>query len=284
MIVDCHTHIWPDPAALGKGAGEYLLRQAGQADLIAEPHAHLAAAACTDCSFVLGFRSRLLDAEIPNTYIADYVRQHPGKLLGLAGLDPFAPDADSALAMADEDEAFCGVTLSPAACGFHPADSRVWNVYDRCCQRGLVVMVHQGVGLSAATRIEFARPHLWDEVLREYPQLPVIIAHMGYPWLDETIALLGKHPNVYADAAGLIRRPWYAYNALVRAYQFGVADKLLFGSDFPFLTAEEAIQAAYRINEAAHGTAMPIIPRETIREMVERDTLSLLGIAPEAER
>jgi len=264
MIVDCHTHIWQSPGQLGSGAAEYLMRQGGDAELVATGEEHAAAAACVDCSFVLGFRSRLLGAEIPNEHLADYAARHPGRVLALAGVDPLAADVDETLALAERDATFCGVVLSPAGCGFHPADTRLWKVYERCLERSLVVMVHQGLTLAAATRIEFARPHLWDEVLREFADLRLVIAQMGYPWLDETIVLLSKHPNVFADIAGLIRRPWYAYNALIRAHQFGVADKLLFGSDFPFLTAEEAIESAYRINEAAHGTAMPVVPRETM--------------------
>jgi len=38
--------------------------------------------------------------------------------------------------------------------------------------------------------------------------------------VDETIVMLGKHPNVFADVSGLLRRPWQAYNALVSAYQY----------------------------------------------------------------
>ena len=54
---------------------------------------------------------------------------------------------------------------------------------------------------------------------------------------DETIYMLGKHPNVFADVSGLLSRPWQAYNALVSCYQADVIDKLLFGSDFPYTNA-----------------------------------------------
>ena len=60
--------------------------------------------------------------------------------------------------------------------------------------------------------------------------------------------------------------------------QFQVIDKLLFGSDFPFTTAGECIETLYTINQIAMGTNMPTVPRESLRQIVERDVLGLLGI------
>jgi len=56
-------------------------------------------------------------------------------------------------------------------------------------------------------------------------------------------------------------------------------DKLLFGSGFPYARASEAIEALYSINHICHGTNLPTIPREHLRGIVERDAVSVLGIA-----
>jgi hypothetical protein len=57
-----------------------------------------------------------------------------------------------------------------------------------------------------------------------------------------------------------------------------VIEKLLFGSDFPYRNAAECIEALYNINQIAHGTNLPLVPRESLRGIVERDSLSLLGL------
>ena len=75
-----------------------------------------------------------------------------------------------------------------------------------------------------------------------------------------------------------MHQPWEAYQALLGAYQFGVMDKLLFGSGFPSATASQCIEELYSINHMVHGTNLPAIPREQLRGIVERDTLTLLGI------
>jgi predicted TIM-barrel fold metal-dependent hydrolase len=111
-----------------------------------------------------------------------------------------------------------------------------------------------------------------------FPKLRLIIAQLGQPWIEETICLLGKHANVFADVSGLLSRPWQAYNALVSAYQYQVIDKLLFGSNFPYNNAEQCIEALYSINQFAQGTNLPLVPRESLRGIVEREALGLLGL------
>ena len=96
--------------------------------------------------------------------------------------------------------------------------------------------------------------------------------------VEESIIMLGKHRHVFADVSGLLSRPWQAYNALVSAYQAGVIEKLLFGSDFPYTNATECIEGLYSINQMAQGTNLPVVPREMLRGIVERDALGLLGL------
>ena len=77
----------------------------------------------------------------------------------------------------------------------------------------------------------------------------------------------------------MLARPWQAYNALVLAHQSQVIEKLLFGSDFPYTTVTECIESLYSLNQVAQGTNLPVIPREALRGIVERDALGLLGLA-----
>ncbi len=284
MIIDCHTHIWQSPEQLGDGALLELskpsitpgqrLRLLPQADTAN----HLLAAEPADRTFVLGFRSRHLNAAIPNDYIADYCREHADRMIGFAGIDPTEPDALDQVSHVTRELHLKGLTICPAAQDFHPCDTRAMAVYEKATALHLPVIFYPGTHLSPKTKMEYARPYLLDEVARSFPNLKMVISHMGYPWVDETIVLLGKHQNIYSDVAALLRRPWVAYDALVRAHQFQTIDKLLFGSDFPFTTAGECIETLYSINQMAMGTQMPTVPREQLRGIVERDVLSLLGI------
>lgn len=293
MIVDCHTHIWQSPDQLGQvDLGEQSRLQKSRVPRIAptgrtiwrtipaaDPEHHWAQTGMVDKSIVLGFKSRYLRAEIPNKLVADYVSRDPQKLIGFAGIDPTEREAVLDLRIAKNELRLRGVTLSPASQDFHPTDSRAMSLYAEAETLGMPILVHPVGHFTEQSKLEFARPYLMDEVARSFPRLRIVIAQLGQPWIDETIVLLGKHPNVYADVSGLLGRPWQAYNALVTAHQYGVIDKLLFGSDFPYTSATECIEALYSLNQIAQGSQLPVVPREALRGIVERDTLTLLGLS-----
>jgi predicted TIM-barrel fold metal-dependent hydrolase len=276
MIIDCHTHTCSDPSNLASHAGDgqgpsgYSAGKAGTAD-------HALASQCVTQTLVLGCCGANL-AQGSNESLAKYVGRNADRMIGIAGIDPTAGGAIAqASAWLDRKE-FAGLAISPAGCGFHPADSRAMKLYELAQRRGAPVFFHHDINSSAGGKMEYARPVLLDEIAREFPALTLVVPALGYPWTDECIVLIGKNPRVYADIAGLMRRPWPAYSALLSAYQFGVMDKLLFGSDFPFATAAETIEAVYRLNEITQGTHLPVVPREALRQMVQRDALACLGI------
>jgi predicted TIM-barrel fold metal-dependent hydrolase len=286
MIVDCHTRIWANREQLGRY--HPLPDNRGRSDTPtpwpnADVERHLDAAEPVDKTIVLGFRSRYLGAHVPNDFVAGYVRQHPDALVGFAGVDPTSPaDALREITYAHGELGMRGVTISPAAQAFHPASTAAMKLYAEADRLGMPVFIEQGVLTTPDAKMEFARPFLLDEVAREFPTLRLIISQLGYPWVDETIVLLGKHPNVFGDVGGLLHNPWQAYNALLAAYQANVMDALLFGSNFPFTSAAACIEILYTINQFCHGTNLPTIPREQLRRIVQRDALALLGIAAPA--
>ncbi len=282
MIIDCHTHIWESAKQLGRERGLFSHRLRGQSSSHvpkATPRDHFQASEPTDKTFVFALRSYYLEAEVSNDYVADYVRQHKDRMVGFACIDPTRPrEAIQELRRAREELGLQGVMVWPAAQDFHPAATSAMRVYTEVARLRMPLMFHEDSQAAPPSKMEYARPALIDEVAREFADLRIIISQFGYPWTEETIVLLAKHRNVFTDISGLPRHPWHAYNALLSAYQAGVMDGLLFGSNFPFSTAAESIESLYSINQFCHGTNLPTIPREQLRQIVERDALGLLGI------
>ena len=289
MIVDCYTHTWESPAQIGGDSRDDGRRRPilpelsdGNPGSIAK---HLAATEPVDATIVVGFKSKYLGAEIPNEHLATYVRSHSDRLIGFAGIDPSEPrDAIREMRHAREDLGMPGIAVAPAAQGFHPSDSQAMRVYTEAAALGMPILFHTGVRITSATMLEYALPVLLDEIARELPDLKIIIAHMGWPWVNETVLLLAKHANVFAEISWLLHEPWQAYQAMLAAYQYGVTDKLFFGSGFPYLSASCGIEALYSVNHLVHGTNLPTIPREQLRGIVERDVLSALGIPKTGEQ
>lgn len=278
MIVDVHTRIWDTAAALGKGA-ELLQRR--RVEPWVRPDAsqasHEEAMEPVHVSIVHGHESRHLEASIPMERVAEYVAARPERTLGFAGIDPCRGKADKALEQA-LSLGLVGVTVNPAAQGFHPTASCAMRLYEACEARGVPIFFDSLSLHARDAKLEFAQPYLVDEVARSFPKLKIVLAGLGQPFLEQGLAMIGKHPTVYADLGDLILHPWRVYNALLLAYQHGVIGQLLFGSNFPFCTPEKAIVTIYSVNTFPQGTHLPSIPREQLRSVVERDALDCLGL------
>jgi predicted TIM-barrel fold metal-dependent hydrolase len=140
------------------------------------------------------------------------------------------------------------------------------------------MLIHQGTTFCANVSLEIANPIQLQPLALEFPRLRMVVAHMGHPWIAETMVLVRKNRNVYSDISALYYRPWQFYNALVTAMEYGVLDRLLLGSDYPFTTPASTIEALSKLNQMVEGTNLPRIPESAVEAMIHRDTLELLGI------
>lgn len=278
MIVDVHTRVWESSEQLGQ-AVESLRRRRDEPwnRPCASVDEHDAAMEPVANAVILGFESQLLGASIPHEKVAEYVARDPARYLGFAGIDPTAGHCEQSLERAI-NLGLTGVVISPGAQGVHPSDTRAMALYEACQEKRLPVLVESGATLARASHMEFSLPYQLDEVARTFPELRIVLSSLGHPWIEQGLALIAKHPTVYADLSELIGRPWQLYNALVLAHQHGVMNQLVFGSNFPFCTPEKAIVTIYSVNTHVQGTHMPTVPREQLRSIVERDTLSCLGL------
>jgi len=152
------------------------------------------------------------------------------------------------------------------------------RLYESACQLKMPVFFHNAGDLSAAAVLDYARPYLLDEVAREFPELKIVIGSMGNPFLEQTLSMLAKHKNVYADLTIKTTSVWQTYNTVLATHERGVMDKLIFGSGFPASGADQCIEILLGFNKLLGDTNLPAVPRGAIRNIIERDSLALLGI------
>ena len=101
---------------------------------------------------------------------------------------------------------------------------------------------------------------------------------MGLPFVKETILLVDKHENVYADLAVNTQRPWEVYNLVLACHEAGIMDKLIFGSGYPRCDPGECAEMLLGFNKLIANASLPNVHREKIRGIIERDIISALGI------
>ena len=95
----------------------------------------------------------------------------------------------------------------PAVVLRHAIDDRVlYPVYAKADELGLQVAVHTGINYTVSYPIRNDQPLQVDQVACDFPGLVLIACHAGWPWVTEMVAVLRKHPNVYAEFGGLAPR------------------------------------------------------------------------------
>jgi predicted TIM-barrel fold metal-dependent hydrolase len=60
--------------------------------------------------------------------------------------------------------------------------------------------------------------------------------------------------------------------------EYGVWNKILFGTDYPFTTVNATIEGLRNLNKMTNGTGLPKLNEKAIEEMIYRDTLTILGL------
>jgi len=170
------------------------------------------------------------------------------------------------------------VTISPADQGCRATHERCLDAMARCAEHGMPVLIANPSLNNPGSRLEFARPDTLDEGAGSIDGLTLILGDLGAGWMDEAFTMAAKHPRVFVEISGVVNRPWALYNALVAANERGVIQKLLFGSGYPAECPSRAIERIYTINSQRAGSAMPMIPREYLRQIIERDALACLGL------
>lgn len=279
MIIDTHTHFWHVPENWAPEAeAEYRRLYGVRAKPSIEPHEYLQAVEPASRAIVVAFAAPASGINVPNEQIAALVRQAPDKLIGYASVDPNLPDCVRQLTHAVKHLGLRGVKLGPIYQHFNPVDRQHFELYRTIEELGVPVLWHQGTTWIQHSPLKYANPVLLDEVAQEFPRIKMVLAHLGHPWYQEAAAVLRRQPNLYADISGLAGRPWQFYQAMLSAIEYGVADKLIFGSDYPFYTIEETISKLKGLNSLVSGTGLPRIPDSLFDEIIERDSLGLLGL------
>jgi predicted TIM-barrel fold metal-dependent hydrolase len=213
-----------------------------------------------------------------NDATAEFVADDPVHRIGFLSVRPDDSDPLAEIDRCVAELGLRGIKLAPNYQHFDPLGDAALRVYDYAEAHRLPIIFHQGTSPLRSAPLRYTHPLAMDEVAIRFPGLRVVMAHLGHPWQADTIAVIRKHPHVYADVSAGFVRPWSFYNAMRLATEWGVLDKLLFGSDYPIFTPAEVAAGLRSVNDPVDGTRLPRVPLDKMEEIVARDTLALLGL------
>jgi len=241
IAVDCHVHLFPDElfAAIGGWFADvgWRLPYRCRADAVLE----------TLAGFGVEKFWALLYAHKPdisrglNEFMAATMRRHP-PVVGFFTVHPADRDPLAEARHAVEKLGLKGMKLHAEVQKLVLDDPRLDGVFDLLCERGLPCVLHAANDPYPVTIDRLDIRHLAAR-LRRNPDLKVVVGHLGSPQTRQCLALMTDYPHLYLETSftnipnvSVVRNPAPAELA-------PYADRLLFGSDFPYITFPYARQA-----------------------------------------
>ncbi len=232
-IVDFHTHIYPDEVAekvlsnLEKHYGVERKAEATLAGLLSSMQK-----AGVEQSVVLPVATRPEHLS-NNLWYAELRKKSMGKIIPFGS---YHPEASLEVVEAFSEMGLSGLKIQPNAWKMEPSDPRLFPLYKKAQEMGLIIVFHAG-DEEGGKAGEFSHPSMFVPVLKKFPGLIVVLAHLGgYRRWSETDALL-SFPQVFFDTS-------YTLHILGRDKFLSLVEKIgeervLFGTDFPFRDQKE---------------------------------------------
>jgi hypothetical protein len=177
---------------------------------------------------------------LTNEWVAEAMRQFPGRILGIAGVDAKRLDSvKDDLVYAVRELGLLGANLDAFQVNAAPDDPQFDRVYQACTELGIPVIITLGAmpGIAAELR---CWPLCLDRVALRHPTLKIVACHGGWPFVTEMIAVAWRNPNVYFDNSFYHFAP--GANLLVEAANQFIGWKMVYASAYPFAPLEQTLE------------------------------------------
>ena len=192
-----------------------------------------------------------------NEHVIELVSSYPKSFEGvLASLDTGAADLNAVARYAEElarNPKVVGFKFHPPDQGFYPNDKKYYDIWEVLQAGGKPVMFHIGFTVLGADTdggsgigLDYGRPIHLDIVAKDFPRMKILAAHPGWPWVEETIGVVTHKKNVFVDTSGYLAEQ--LPEIFVKAIGGRLQDKTLFGTDFPYVDLEKALNSFDKLN------------------------------------
>ncbi|MFM0210731.1 amidohydrolase family protein [Paraburkholderia sediminicola] len=201
------------------------------------------------CLVALDLETTVATPPCTNEYVHGMWQRHPDRIIQCWGaVEPAKGEvAIRQVKKAVTELGFMGFHFHPIMQHFAVNDRRYYPLFEEIAHLGAAVMIDVGTtGMGAGmaggmgARIRHAHPGAIDDLAADFPNLKIVMAHPGWPWVDETTAVALHKGNVYWEMSGWA--PKYFPGNLKVDIRGRLQDKIMFGSDYPSLPYERILR------------------------------------------
>jgi predicted TIM-barrel fold metal-dependent hydrolase len=146
--------------------------------------------------------------EVTNAQLVELVRAHPDRFIALAYLSPRdGMGASRELERLVREDGLHGLMVCALDEGLPANDRRYYPLYAKCVELDVPVRVYCSMNYANDRPYDLGHPRHLDQIAIDFPELRIVAGLSGWPWVNDTVGLLRRHPNLYADTAA--HRPRY---------------------------------------------------------------------------
>jgi predicted TIM-barrel fold metal-dependent hydrolase len=137
-----------------------------------------------------------------NDEVAELLREHPDRFIGLArvsALDVMRGVRE--LERRVREEKFQALGVSALVDGIPASDRRYYPLYAKAAELRIPVRIYSSMNYATDRPYDLGHPRHLDQVAIDFPELTIVGGLGGWPWVNEMVALVRRHPRLYLDTS-----------------------------------------------------------------------------------
>lgn len=164
------------------------------------------------------------------------LRRYPDRFIGLAriSINQFkGMTGVRELERLVREEGFKALGVSALVDMIPASDRRYYPLYTKAAELGIPVRIYSSMNYANDRPYDLGHPRHLDQVAMDFPELRIIGGLGGWPWVNEMVAIVRRHPNLHMDTsahrAKYLGEPGSGWEMLMRFGNTLIQDKVLVG-------------------------------------------------------
>jgi uncharacterized protein len=139
---------------------------------------------------------------VSNDEAAELLREYPDRFIGLARISGLiGMRGVRELEMRVREQKFAALGISALVDGIPAGDRRYYPLYAKAAELDIPVRIYSSMNYATDRPYDLGHPRHLDQVAIDFPELTLIGGLGGWPWVNEMVALVRRHPRLHLDTS-----------------------------------------------------------------------------------